>query len=542
MGLRGLALAILALLLLNPLLYASVTHAEGVTLRIISRHPGEILNKAKEEFLKSDIAKKYNIVNIKFYSYDPTLWVSAIQSAARKGNNIDVAWGGGPTLFDTLYEAGLLAPLEGGEVEKAINEIPDTYAGAPMKRVGDDGKIYWVAASIASFGFTVNHDVLNKYGLPVPQKWSDLASPVYAGPLVKENKPIVAIADPTRSTSNTRMYEIILQAYGWEDGWRNLTLLAANSLIEGGSADVRDDVILGRVGVGITIDFYGYTAMQTNPACEYILPEGESIVNGDPIALLSTSKNQEAAKAFIAWVLTEGQKVWFDPDINRLPSNPNAFNLPEGAKRQDLKQVYEKLSSVKGIDFNDTLALEYEKGMQFYFKTVLVDLNNLLKEAWKKLVYLYTNGYISEEEFKAYAAKLGDPIEYTDPYTKQKVKWTLENAIEVTKTLKDPQKASEAKTKYSATWKKAATEKYKAILEELKNIEKTRTPGQATKTSTEETTTTTTTEKTTETGAKETGETTQTTTTETARGGVPVAAILVVIVLVALIVIVLRRR
>ncbi len=532
-------LMVAALMLLNPLLLALNVHAqEGITIRVITRHPGEILNKAKEEFLKSDIAKKYNIVNVKFYSYDPTLWVNAINAAARKGNNIDVAWGGGPTLFDNLYEAGLLAPLEGPVVEDALSQIPDTYAGASMKRVGDDGRVYWVAASIASFGFTVNHKVLEKYNLPVPKRWADLASYVYAKTLVEENKPVIAIADPTRSTSNTRMYEIILQAYGWEAGWRNLTLIAANSLIEGGSADVRDDVILGRVAIGITIDFYGYTAMQTNPDTEYILPAGESIVNGDPIALLKTSKHQEAAKAFIAWVLTEGQKIWFDPNINRLPANPDAFNLPEGQARQDLKEIYQKISKVKGIEFNDTLALLYEKGMQFYFKTVLVDLNPLLKEAWKKLVELYMEGRISKSEFEEYAKKLGDPIEYVDPYTGEKVKWTMENAIEVTAKLKDPKTGAEAKTKYTTAWKNAATQKYKKILDELKELEKTRTKAETpTGTSPQETSTPTETETGTGTTEAET-----TTTTQEEGGNTTLLVVIAIVIIVALAALALRRR
>ncbi|MCE4602706.1 MAG: ABC transporter substrate-binding protein [Desulfurococcales archaeon] len=542
----GLAsLLLIGMILASPILAFKAYAQEGVVIRIITRHPGEILNKAKEEFLKSDIAKQYNIVDIKFYSFDPTLWVSAIERAASKGNNIDVAWGGGPTLFDNLYEAGLLAPLTSQLALEAAGQIPDTYAGAPMKRM-DDNKIYWVAASIASFGFTVNHDVLNKYGLPVPKRWADLASPVYAEPLVRENKPVVAIADPTRSTSNTRMYEIILQAYGWENGWINLTLMAANSLVEGGSSDVRDDVILGRVAVGITIDFYGYTAMKTNPACEYILPPGESIVNGDPIALLTTSANPEAAQAFIAWVLTEGQKVWFDPNINRLPSNPNAFNLPEGKERQDLKNIYDQISGIQGIEFDDALALKYEKGMQQYFKTVLVDLNSLLKEVWRKLVKLYMDGYITEDEFKDYAKRLGSPLTYVDPYTGEKVTWTMENAIEVTKKLKDPEIQSEALVKYSNAWKKAATEKYRSILDELKEIEKTRTPGATQeKTKTQEETTMigeTTEQKTTQAETvQETQEAAEETVPEGGGTSRALIAIIVIIVIVGVAVVILRR-
>ncbi|MFN4045842.1 MAG: ABC transporter substrate-binding protein, partial [Acidilobaceae archaeon] len=432
-----------------------------VTLRVITRHPGEIQVATKEAFLRSEIARMYNIVNIEFYPLDPVVWVSAIK---RRGD-FDVAWGGGPTLFDTLYANGLLAPLEGRLVLEAVAQIPDTLAGTSMKRVGPDGKVYWVAASVASFGFTVNYDVIRKFNLPVPSKWSDLASPELGRPLARELRPMVSIADPTRSTSHTRMYEIILQAYGWELGWVNLTLMAANSLIEGGSTEARDNVKEGKVAVAITIDFFGYTVMKANPATEYIIPEGETIVNGDPIALLTTSRNVEAAKAFIAWILTEGQKIWFREDINRLPANPRSFETPEGAQRKDLKAVFDKLATVRGIDFDDDRALKIERAMQAYFKATLVDLDALLKEVWRKLLELYFAGKISEAQFREYCRRLGEPLTYVDPVTRRVVKFTEDEAMRVVEAIS---KDARLEDSYIRVWRAAAEDRYRSILEELR--------------------------------------------------------------------------
>ncbi|MDM7275339.1 MAG: ABC transporter substrate-binding protein [Thermoprotei archaeon] len=434
-----------------------------VTLRVITRHPGEIQVATKEAFLRSEIARMYNIVNIEFYSLDPVVWVSAI---TRRGD-FDVAWGGGPTLFDTLYLNRLLAPLEGRLVGEAIAQIPDTLAGTSMKRVGPDGKVYWVAASVASFGFTVNYDVIRKFNLPVPSKWSDLASPELGRPLVREVRPMVSIADPTRSTSHTRMYEIILQAYGWELGWVNLTLMAANSLIEGGSTEARDNVNEGRVAVAITIDFFGYTVMKANPATEYIIPEGETIVNGDPIALLATSKNVEAAKAFIAWVLTDGQKIWFREDINRLPANPKSFETPEGAQRKDLKAVFDKLATIKGINFDDDRALKIEKAMQAYFKATLVDLDSLLKEVWRKLLELYFAGKISEAQFREYCRRLGEPLTYVDPVARKIVKFTEDDAMRVVDAVSKDVRLEDS---YVRAWRTAAEDRYRSLLEELRRL------------------------------------------------------------------------
>jgi len=433
---------------------------EGVILRVITRHPGDIQLKTKELFLQSDVAKEYNIVDIYFISQDPAAWVTTIKNRG----DIDVAWGGGPTLFDELYLQGLLAPLEGEGLEDAIAQIPDVFAGSPLKRTGDDGRIYWVAASIASFGFTVNHKMLQIYGLPVPESWRDLGSPTFGTPLLYFGEPAVGIANPTASTSNTRMFEIILQRYGWEEGWIVLTTMAANSIVYPGSGDVRDAVIRGDIAVGITIDFYGYTAQIQNPDCEYILPEGESIVNGDPIALLVTSQNVEAAKAFIRWVLTDGQKVWLDPDINRIPSNPNIFNTPEGQQRQDLYQVYQKLETAQVIQFNDTLALLYEDAMRYYFDAVLVKQHSLLQNVWATLLEKYYNGEIDDQTLQYYITELGKPLTYTDPVTGQTVTFTMEDAIRVTKLMREDRNLVSS---YQTAWSQAADAKYNQILQEL---------------------------------------------------------------------------
>jgi ABC-type Fe3+ transport system substrate-binding protein len=430
-------------------------------LYVVTRHSGDIQEVARREFLNSEIARRYNIKDVVFVYLEAGWWVPIIQQ-----KNYDVGWGGGPTLFDTLYQAGLLAPLTSQEVLDAVSQIPDYIAGAPMKRFGPDNKIYWVAAAMSSFGFTVNLATLESYGLPQPAKWRDLGSVDYARKLISLGKPAVGIADPTQSTSNTRMYEIILQAYGWDEGWKVLTTMAANAKVYQGSGDVRDGVIVGDIDVGITIDFYGYIAQSQNPDCKYVIPAGETIVNGDPIALLKTSRNPEAAQAFIAWVLTEGQwKVWFKPDINRLPVNPRAFETPEGRERQDLYQAFLEINRTEGIPFDDNLALSYEKAVIYYFKAVLVELNSNLKQVWTTLVSKYLNGQLTQEQFGYYVGLLSKPLTYVDPKTGQTVTFTQEDAIRVTSIIGGEPQLIDL---YTLAWRQAATQRYNQILNELR--------------------------------------------------------------------------
>jgi len=441
---------------------------KGITLRVITRHGYDILDVAKSEFLASDYAKRYNIVDVEWLSIDPGEWVDVIKASASKpGQEIDVAWGGGPTLFDLLVRQGLLRPIDSDLVISASKDIPDELSGAIMKRTVD-GKLLWVAAAISSFGFTVNTNYLQKAGLPMPSKWIDLANETFARTLPI---PSVGTADASVSTSNTRMFEIILQDYGWAKGWQILTLLGANSRIYDESGLVRDAVIRGDVGVGTTIDFYGYTAQLEKPEfCRYIVPADGSIVNGDPIALLSTTKNPEAAQAFIAWVLsTEGQKIWLDPRINRMPANPKVFDTPEGRKRGDLRVAYENTMSVLAINFSDEVASSYEQSLIWFFYSTITAVHDKLQSTWEKLAKARLDGKISEGDFLRLVDMMTDPtkLSFKDPKTGKVETFTESYAKGINEALFSDVDYRKALIE---TWKKAAAARYDAVLEELRKL------------------------------------------------------------------------
>ncbi|ABO07685.1 ABC transporter substrate-binding protein [Pyrobaculum calidifontis] len=426
------------------------------TLVVLTRHPTDILDAARTLFLKSDVAKRYGVKDVVFRPVAAGQWRAIIQAG-----QADVAWGGGPTLFDSLYSDGLLLPLEGPEVKAAMAQIPKTIAGMPMMRVGSDGKVYWVAWAVSSFGITINKKVLGSYGLSEPKSWADLASFEY-GRAAARGVPVTGLASLTQSTSNTRIAEIILQAYGWEEGWRIIVLTAANGKIYGGSEAVRDGVIAGEIGAGWTIDFYGYTAQLQNPDTKYVIPPDTS-VNGDPIAVVKGTKCREAAEAFVAWVITGGQVIVFDPKINRMPVNPNAFNTPEGQRRPDLKQVYDYLLTLKTINFNDTLAISVENVVMYYFDAAVKDNQDVLQQAWWKLVNAYYSGKIDKATAEALARELTSPVTFTDPDTGQTVKLTLDYAMKINDKLGNPT----YRDKIYSAWRDAARKQYQAVMQKI---------------------------------------------------------------------------
>lgn len=420
---------------------ANLTTLRNVRLIILTRHEVSIQSLTKKVFLESPIAKALGITEIQFLYVSAELWPDYIEQAKKLNLSIDVAWGGGPTLFNILDDMGYLMPINPEErpehyaILYELSKIPEVMAGSETYKKDPDGKIRWIGASISSFGFTINKNILNRYGVPTARTWSDLTKWDYAKYL--PSIPLIGIADPTKSTSNLRIFEIILQAKGWQEGWKTLTLLAANSEIYPGSGDARDAVIRGDVAIATTIDFYGYMAMNVNPDCEYIAPEGETIVNADPVAILKDTRYPVHAAAFVAWVLSEygGQVVWLDKEINRIPINPYTFDTPQGLNRGDLKLAFENLQVLRGIVFNETLSANWINSVMYYFKATLVNAHSDLRSVWARIAKAYSEGRISSDWFEYLVSELSKPLKFKDPLTNQEVEFTLEYATKINRKL-----------------------------------------------------------------------------------------------------------
>jgi ABC-type Fe3+ transport system substrate-binding protein len=406
----------------------SFSVVSGITLTIITRHDTTIWTLFEPAFLASSYAEENNVVDVKWMGPDPGLWTETIEAA-----DVDVAWGGGPTLFDTLIDFDLLAPLEEGSYAlERVNEMNDTIAGGSIKRFDGQGRVLWVAAAISSFGFTVNNDFLADAQLPVPNKWEDIANETY-GKLLPQ--PSISMGNAPGTTSNTRIYEIIIQAFGWDEGWRILTRMAGNAGIYGGSVETQNAVEQGDVGVGMSIDFYGYTSQIDYPNCQYILPEGQSIINGDPIALVYKSQHKDAAQDFIGWVLSpEGQSIWLNERINRMPVRPDAFQTEKGQQRSDLYTLFNDTISNVGIPFSDEVAISYEQSLMYYFEAVLKNEHEALAGlagAWTEIVKAKAEQRISQQEFSDFLLELGTPVSWVNSTDAQTYQFTEEYAIAI---------------------------------------------------------------------------------------------------------------
>jgi spermidine/putrescine-binding protein len=136
----------------------------------------------------------------------------------------------------------------------------------------------------------------------------------------------------SRSGTTHLTVETVLQGKGWDEGWALWKEIAGNfKTVTERSFGVPDGVNSGQFGLGIVIDFFGFSSKASGFPVEFLYPPLTTLVPAN-IAIVKNAPHPKAAAAFIEFLLSpDGQTVLLDPKIMRLPVNPATYvKAPEG--------------------------------------------------------------------------------------------------------------------------------------------------------------------------------------------------------------------
>ena len=329
------------------------------------------------------------------------------------GIGIDIFFGGGFDPYVALKNAHI---LESYTLPKSLLEnIPPKLAGVPLY----DPDHSWYGATLASFGIVYNKVVLRLTKLPVITTWEDLASPGAFG--------WVGSADPRKSGSVHLVYEIILQAYGWEKGWRIITGLGANVRnFTNSMTQTPKDVAIGEVAYGLAIDFYAWAQVKEagSDKIGFVMPDNLTIITPDAIAILKGAPNPDVAKAFIRFVMSEeGQKLWML--VEKAVDGPQRFQLNRFSVLPSLYRLSAETIAVNlnpfswrsDFDFDPKLSSERWSIVNDLIGSLIIDQKPLLTRAWKTAL---ADG-LSEQEWQRLTAM---PITADEALKLAKTKWT----------------------------------------------------------------------------------------------------------------------
>jgi ABC-type Fe3+ transport system substrate-binding protein len=295
---------------------------------------------------------------------------------------IDIFWGGGTSTFLELGKEGFLSKYRLPTTLQ--KEIPEKAAGVALY----DKTETWYASAMSSFGIFYNKKVLKLEKIPEPKTWSDLASPVF-----KEN---LSLSDPRRSGTATTMNNIILQSQGWEKGWNTLTMIAGNTRhFTQSSSDPIKAIVSADAAASMAIDFYANAKIGDLGSANlgFILPDAETVIDPDPIAILKGAPHREVAERFVDFILSApAQQILILPkgvkggpkleSLGRMAVNYQAYNQTHDQRPNEVNP------------FNMQVSLKLDLNRAALIHSILgdlvgalhIDTHEELKKAWKAVI------------------------------------------------------------------------------------------------------------------------------------------------------------
>jgi ABC-type Fe3+ transport system substrate-binding protein len=313
---------------------------------------------------------------------------------------MDIFFGGGIDPYESQRDKGHLHPYR--LPDELLNRIPASVGGFPLI----DADYTFYGAALSSFGILENRKVLAAMELPQVSSWEDLTRP--------ELLSWVSSADPRKSGSVHMIYEIILQAYGWEKGWQVIYRMSGNvrSFLQTSSAPTKE-VSAGDVAYAVAIDINGMTqqAFLGKENVRFKIPAGVSVINPDGIAILKGAPNLKQAEHFIRFVMSEeGQSLWMKPTGS--PGGAVKFGItrmgvmPEMYKG-DMSQLLVPLNPFT-LDY--PFQYDSQKGSARWgvindlIGQSIIDVHSHLKRAWEAICRL------PEPDHSRLARQFGQPL------------------------------------------------------------------------------------------------------------------------------------
>ncbi len=289
-------------LLLASLLPVSAMAMEQ-KLVVITSFPKDLTVTFRKAF-----EKLYPGVKVEMLKKKTTAGVKYIQETA-SNNKSDLFWASAPDAFEVLKGDDLLQ-----KYQTKAQGIPDKVGAYPI----NDPDGYYKGFAASGYGMMWNTRYIKAKKLPAPAEWEDLAKAVYHGH--------VGMSAPSRSGTTHLTVETLLQGAGWEQGWALWKAIGGNfKTVTERSFGVPDGVNSGQFGIGIVIDFFGFSSKASGFPVEFVYPTVTTLVPAN-IAIVKNAPHPEAAAAFIEFLLSvEGQEILLDPKIRRLPVNPAVY-------------------------------------------------------------------------------------------------------------------------------------------------------------------------------------------------------------------------
>ncbi len=381
---------------------------------------------------------------------------SVNEKNGKEGIGVDVFFGGGDYIFKKLAEKKRLVPLKVFDQHKAWfkesgakDGIRKTFTGEQC--YGDEKR--WVGVCLSQFGICYNVDGIKALGVAPPTSWDDLGDPKYYG--------LVALADPTKSGSVARAFEMLIQQKihaeiatlrsrpgetrkqlrvrairnGWAKGLQLIQRISANARYFTDSASkIPHDVSQGDAVAGMCVDFYGRTYNEAlkkpdgTSRLQWVPAKGGTSTSVDPVAVFRGAPSPELAHGFVEFLLTEkGQMLWNAKvgtkngpkhrALRRLPIRPDLYTPQHLADYSDPAEL--PYQNHADFTYEPAITGELFEAMREQIKVMCIDTHDELSDAWGAIIAHSNNGILPRRPLERFNdVKL---FSYTNTYQLKRV-------------------------------------------------------------------------------------------------------------------------
>ncbi|CAO3438850.1 ABC transporter substrate-binding protein [Azospirillum doebereinerae] len=320
---------------------------------VMTSYPDELVQRFEQAFERANPGTDLQIV------WKPAR-DAAVELTKPDQGGIDVYWTPSLGSFPRMRDAGAFRPLA---VDRAV--LP----GAVDGQFVSDRQGFFEAFEVAGYGFILNPAGLAAHGFAQPATWRDLAATRWGGRL--------ALPIAGQVGFSGALYDVLLQAEGWEAGWALLAEAAADATLIGGGGQVSESVIDGHADVALTVDFFARSAIANGHPVTLVYPPRTAFLPAQ-VAITKAAPHPDAARAFVDFALSApGQGLLFHPDIRRYPVRPDVYaQAPAGTVNP-----FQRTGA-------DSYAYDMEKGLGRHgliaalFDTLIARDHERLKTLW----------------------------------------------------------------------------------------------------------------------------------------------------------------
>ena len=201
---------------------------------------------------------------------------------------------GGQPKADVLLLADA-ATMESLKKDGRLLPYPEAKVGGLEPGSYDAGRTYF-GSKLITTGIAVNASSKLR-----PTSFADLVKPEYKGQLTMPSPLYSGAAAIMLGTMTTRP----------DMGWGYFEKLkAADTAAVRGNGAVLNAVANGEKSVGILVDFMAFNAKAKGSPIDFVFPSEGSPAVTEPVAIMKTTQNVVAARAFVDFILSdEGQKL-----------------------------------------------------------------------------------------------------------------------------------------------------------------------------------------------------------------------------------------